>query len=239
VYTLSENPDARERIIHAAATALAGGDVAAVSARRIARTAGVQSPVIYRLFGDMQGLLEAAVAYGFTDYLQNSPIPEGEVDAISELRRAWDMHIEFGLANPGIYKLMYGNPLPGVQAEHMRSIREVLAQRVSNVARAGLLAVDVDHAVLLAESVGTGVVMSLIGMLPEERDLTLSITCREMTLQAITVPGTADGQTDHVGSPLTTAALTISASLSELSGTLTPGELGMLGELLARISRSA
>jgi len=29
------------------------------------------------------------------------------------LRTGWDLHVEFGLANPVIYALMFGEPRPG------------------------------------------------------------------------------------------------------------------------------
>jgi len=208
------------------------GGRAAVSTRRVAAAAGVQTPTIYRLFGDMQGLLDAVASHGFDDYLARSPIPEGPIDALEELRHGWDMHVDFGLQNPAIYTLMYGSPVPGVQRNFMSSTHDVLRRRVENVARAGRLQVSVDVGVRMVESVGTGVVLTLIGLAPAERDPNLSATCREMTIEAMTnaVPVPTGG------TPVRDSAVTLQASLDTLVDDLTPGELSLLSELLARIA---
>ena len=52
--------DTRERILDAAAELLVSGGTDGVSTRAVAAAAGVQAPTLYRLFGDKQGLLEAA-----------------------------------------------------------------------------------------------------------------------------------------------------------------------------------
>jgi AcrR family transcriptional regulator len=41
----------------------------AVSTWAVSAAAGVQPPVIYRLFGDKNGLLDAVASYGFESYL--------------------------------------------------------------------------------------------------------------------------------------------------------------------------
>jgi len=52
--------DGGQRIVRAAAELLTKGGLDAVSTRAVSAAAGVQPPAIYRRFGDMQGLLDAA-----------------------------------------------------------------------------------------------------------------------------------------------------------------------------------
>ncbi len=60
--------DTRERLLDAAASLLSHGGREAVSTRAVS-AAGVQAPTIYRLFGDMNGLLDAVATHGFRTYL--------------------------------------------------------------------------------------------------------------------------------------------------------------------------
>ncbi len=233
----SEKPSTADRIVRAAAALLAEGGRDAVSTRTVSQAAGVQTPTIYRLFGDMRGLFDAVASYGFAEYLATTMLPEGPVDPLDELRRGYDMHVEFGLTNPGIYKLMYGSPSPGVQAEFMRDTLRTLEQRVENVARAGLLRVSIEEAVLMMHSVASGVTMTLLGLFPEQRDLSIIETSREATIAAMTVPGTEVLQSPR--DPVAEGAITIDAHLDGLQDVLSDGERALLAELLARIARRA
>ena len=63
-------PSSRDRILQAALSLLETGGAQAVSTRTVSAAADVQSPTIYRHFGDMQGLLDAAASAGFAAYLE-------------------------------------------------------------------------------------------------------------------------------------------------------------------------
>src|SRR5215211_7870150 len=106
----------RDRIVRAAAGLLAEGGREAVSTRAVAAAAGVQAPTIYRQFGDMRGLLDEVASYGFSTYLRDKTMREREEDPVEDLRRGWDLHVEFGLANPTFYTLMYGDPTSGTES---------------------------------------------------------------------------------------------------------------------------
>src|ERR1039457_6104597 len=101
----------RERIVAAAAAGLlTEGGREAVSTRAVSAAAGVQAPAIYRLFGDKQGLLDAVATHGFAAYLNDKTDVKASDDPVEDLRAGWDLHIGFGLANPALYSLMYGEP---------------------------------------------------------------------------------------------------------------------------------
>src|SRR4030088_26518 len=103
----------RARIVAAAAGLLTRGGREAVSTRAVSAAAGVQAPTIYRLFGDKQGLLEAVAIHGFTTYLNDKTDLKPTDDPVEDLRTGWDLHVGFGLANPALYSLIYGEPRPG------------------------------------------------------------------------------------------------------------------------------
>ena len=99
----------RARIVEVAAGLLAAGGRDAVSTRAVALAASTQAPAIYRLFGDKDGLLDAVAEYGFASYLARKPSPAPSADPVADLRAGWDLHISFGLENPALFALMYGD----------------------------------------------------------------------------------------------------------------------------------
>ncbi|MER6115934.1 helix-turn-helix domain-containing protein [Streptomyces sp. NPDC001743] len=82
----------------------------AVTTRAVAVAAGLQPPAVYRLFGDKDGLPEAVAEHGFAEFLaakRGGPVPH---DPLADLRAGWDLAVEFGLAHPALYTLMYSEP---------------------------------------------------------------------------------------------------------------------------------
>jgi AcrR family transcriptional regulator len=226
----------RGRIVRAAADLLAEGGRDAVSTRAVAAAAGVQAPTIYRQFGDMRGLLDEVAAFGFQAYLREKTAREAMEDPVEELRRGWDLHVGFGLANPAFYKLMYGDPRPGEEPAAALEGREILRGLVRRVAEAGRLRVGVERAAEMIHASCSGVVLSLIAVDPEGRDPGLSETTREAIMEAITTDapeGEADGR-DRVAN----RAVALKAVLSGTETGLTSGELALLSEWLDRLSYS-
>src|ERR1044072_5485849 len=60
-----------ERLLGATAKLLPEGGREAASTRAVGAAAGVQAPTIYRLFGDMRGLLDAVAAEGVGAHLRS------------------------------------------------------------------------------------------------------------------------------------------------------------------------
>ena len=192
---------------------------------------GTQPPAIYRLFGDKSGLLDAVAEYGFAAYLDQKPKSRRSAgDPVEGLRAGWDSHVSFGLANPALFSLMYGNPKPGRQSPAASAALTVLHEKIRDVAAAGRLAVSERHAADLMHAAGSGVVLTLLEAPESDRDLRLSETTREIIIGAITTddPGrTASGPV--------AAANALRAQLGELD-MLTDGERHALAEWLDRIS---
>lgn len=87
-------------------------DEAAVSIRAIADRVGVSPPSIYRHFEDKDALLGAVCALVF-DQLQDgiAAVVEGADDPLDALADAGRCYIDFGLAHPEHYRLVFMRPI--------------------------------------------------------------------------------------------------------------------------------
>lgn len=232
------NQKVRARIIKSAAKLLAGGGREAVSSRTVSVQAGVQAPTIYRQFGDMRGLLDAVALDVLTSYVHGMGVQRHTADPVDDLRRGWEQHIEFGLANPAVYSLVYGDPFTMADAPAARDDLAILRELVSRVAQAGKLRVGVEHAVRILAAAGSGVTLSLIAFPPDKRDLQLSRTMREAVFAAIL--NTPDRKSEVVSpctkNRLVTHAVALRAMLGEAAGAFSSAEQHLLDEWLERLS---
>lgn len=217
-------------MIRAAADLLAGGGREAVSTRAVSAAAGIQAPTLYRLFGDKNGLLAAVAAHGFTEYLERKKELTPTGDPVEDVRRGWDKHVEFGLAQPHFYVLMYGDlTVPAGEAAEVAA--GLLEKMVVRVAEAGRLRMSVARAGKIISAMCSGVTLSLIRV--EEPDLAISATVREAALRA-TVTGLPEpAETAGVASH----AVALRACLPPVGeAPLSPAEHALLTEWLDRIA---
>ncbi len=232
-------PSPRDRILRAAAALLAEGGREAVSTRAVSAAAGVQPPTIYRQFGDMQGLLDAVVDDGFARYVRAKVARRDGEDPVADLRAGWDLHVGFGLANPALYALMYGDPQPGVISPAAAEARNMLEGLVRRVAEAGRLRVGVESATRTIHAAGVGVVLTLIAAEGADRDLALSDQTREAVLMAMTTD-TTPGEAPAPAAPRRAAvshAVALKALLPAASAAFTSAERGLLSDWLDRLIR--
>ena len=80
--------------------------------RAVVAAAAVQAPTIYRLFGDKRGLLDAVAERSLAAYIAEKSAREPHPDPVQDLRDGWDTHVAFGLAHPGLFAIMSGDPHP-------------------------------------------------------------------------------------------------------------------------------
>ncbi len=224
--------DTRARILEAAAALLVAEGRDGLSTRAVSAAAGVQPPALYRLFGDKDGLLDAVAAYGFDEYLTSKRALGSTGNAVEDLRRGWDLHIEFGLSRPEFYVLMYGDARQGRTSPAAREAEAMLRSIVERVAEAGRLRVSVERAARLVHATGMGVVLSLIATPESERDPELSATARETVLSRILT-----GAEEPAGSDLPERAIALRAGL-EGAAVLTEAERVLLAEWLDRIANA-
>lgn len=225
----SPQPDLRQRILTAASTLLSSGGTDAVTTRAVAEAAGVQTPALYRFFRDKSALLDALVEYGFATYLASKPPTPDTGDPIEALRRGWDLHVEFGLSNPALYRLMYAEghtPSPTASATSER-----VRHQISRIAAQGKLRLDEKRAAQLLHAASCGIVFTLLSVPDNERDISISAITRDAAFDWFTLAEpVANAQT------LNPLAVALKARLNE-AATLTPMERGMMGEWLDRMAR--
>lgn len=217
----------RERIVRAAAELLTKGGRDAVSTRGVSAAAGVQAPAIYREFGDMNGLLEAAALEVLAAHVRRKAKREPSRDPVDDLRRGWDEHIAFGVANPDAYAILYSGAQDSEAQREGFAMLEALLRRV---AEAGRLRVDVSDAAKMMHAGGRGVVFSLIGH-PDRR---LAESMREAVLAAILEDSPKAARTAKRVAP---RAIALRAVLGD-AGSLSEGERALLDEWLQRLARS-
>ncbi|CAL9373619.1 hypothetical protein SUDANB121_00923 [Nocardiopsis dassonvillei] len=231
---MGDRQDTRRRVIDAAADILTRQGREAVTTRSVSAAAGVQPPALYRIFGDMAGLLDAVAADGFERYLAGKRAQEPSGDPVGDLRAGWDLHVRFGVDNPAHYVLMYA---PGVARDGggaAARAREILLGLVGRVAEAGRLAVDAETAAEMIHSACTGVVLRLI-----ERggdDPRLSEAVREAVLAAVVTGPEAVREGADTGMSAHANALRVLLSRGGAGGVLTPGEAALVDELLVRLA---
>jgi AcrR family transcriptional regulator len=203
-----------------------------VSTRAVSAAAGVQAPAIYRLFGDKQGLLDAVASHALADYLATKTSRGPSSDPVQDLRHGFDEHVQFGLANPGTYLLMAGDPQPGSRAPAYEAGAEVLAKLISRIAEAGRLRVTERLATQLILAAGRGTTLTLITQPEDQRDPALIEAAREAVVAAITTDAPVAATPGPVG-----AAVALRAVLPQTSA-LTSHERALLQEWLDRITKA-
>jgi AcrR family transcriptional regulator len=234
-------PDARARLVSAAAKLLATGGRHAVTTRAVSAAAGVQPPTIYRHFGDMQGLLGVVARETLAVHVREQATRTLTNDPVEDLRRGWDLHIAFGLANPDAFALLYSAPSIAAYASVIHEGVAVLQGLVARIAEAGRLRVDVAHATVLIHAAGTGVTLTLAATPPEERDPRLSETMREAILSAVAVPASAKGPNRGAAAVpaaerVAVHAVALRALLTETPSILSSAERQLLGDWLGRLA---
>lgn len=203
-----------------------------MTTRSVALAAGVQAPMIYRLFGDKNGLLDAVAGHGFANYVAQKPPVDADDDPVQGLRAGWDLHIGFGLANPALFRLMHTAIRTPDGRTAAESGAQILRQRVRRVAQAGRLRVPEGRAVELIRAAGTGVVFTLTDQAEDEHDTSLA----DLAWEAVCATILTDAHAATPAGPIA-AAVTLRAALPDLPA-FTPHESALLGDWLDRITGS-
>jgi AcrR family transcriptional regulator len=224
--------DARARIVEAAAQLLREHGPAAVTTRGVAEAAGVQAPAIYRLFGDKDGLLEAVAEHVMAGYVSDKAgvldaATAADLDPLEDLRSGWHAQINFGLANPALFRLL-SDPDRVRQSVAAANGRQILEARVHRIATAGRLKVGERHAVSLIQAAGIGTIQTLLATPPDDRDPSLAGAMIEAVLRQILTD--APAQPDNDATATTVAFRTLVPRL----GALSDAERKLLAEWLDR-----
>lgn len=231
--------DQQERILDAAVKLLAEVGPTGISTRAVAAAAGVQTPTLYRLFGDKDGLLDSVASFGFETYLAEKRMLEPSDDAVDDLRRGWDIHVEFGLTHPAVYALMYGNLRPGRRPAAAQENQDILRRMLERANLEGRLRVPVEAATRAIEASTTGAVLLLLAQPEPQRDPRLIRPLRDMVLDSLTVEPTPLTDADAIVSARADALLAVLTSQGGVDpltrNQFSPGEASLLREWLTRL----
>ncbi|MBP2336091.1 AcrR family transcriptional regulator [Saccharothrix coeruleofusca] len=215
----------RTSIVEVAARLLRERGAQAVTTRAVAQAAGMQAPTIYRFFEDKDALLDAVAEHVFAAYVAEKAVAE-DGDPVADLRAGWRVHIDFGLANAALFGLLTDPARTGRSPAATAGL-EVLRARVRRVAAAGRLRVAEQRAVELLHAAGTGTVLTLLALPPQERDPGLA----DAMYEAVTRSILTDPPPLPPGGPAAPAALRAAAAELPM---LTAAERALLSEWLDR-----
>ncbi len=231
---------ARDRLLRAAAELLDAAPGQSVSTRAICARAGVGAPTLYHHFGSKQGLLDAVVEYGLSQYALDG----ANGDPLASLRAGWDNHVRYGLDNPAFYVLLYGRIAPGRPCKVTGVAGARLRVLVQRLHEDGLLLAPVDEVVEQIVAANVGITLQLIAEPAGTADLALSTRLRENVLSGLIAPsalrtaaaGVLDA--DDVEQAAARLAELLTARPTAVAG-LSAGEQQLLGEWLARLAGTA
>ncbi|WP_104111118.1 TetR/AcrR family transcriptional regulator [Arthrobacter sp. N199823] len=231
---------AKTRLLQAAAELLANSAGKPVSTRQITELAGVTAPTLYHHFGDKEGLFNAVIDAGFEEYVagEHNFVPTGH--PLQDVRQIWDNHLQFGLDNPQLYSVMFGNIRPESRPVRVAEAEGFMEEMLEKAAAAGLLCVSPVEASRSILAANVGVTLMLIAEPAEGRNFDLSDMTREAVITAVSsAAGLSPAATPVGPTSVVVAAIALNAALeSSHPEQLSTTELKLFLEWLHRISKT-
>jgi AcrR family transcriptional regulator len=142
--------DTREALVVAALKVLEQDGEAQFSTRAVCAIADVTAPTLYHHFGNADGLLSAAMAEAFAQFLESKEAAIQSSDPETALRQGWDDYVRFAAARPRLYAAMMSRVLKGGHIPAAEQGFALLTDRVAAIAAEGRLAVAAETAADLA-----------------------------------------------------------------------------------------
>ncbi|MEU9447124.1 hypothetical protein [Streptomyces sp. NPDC048277] len=150
-------------------------------------------------------------------------------DPIQDLRDSWDLAVRFGLENPALYSLMYGDTARS-DSPAFRTGLEILKGRVRRLALGGRLRVGEALATSVIHATARGAVLTWLSLPEADRDPALLTALREAMVTAVTTEKPAVRTTGPAGS-----ARALRAALPDQT-VLSGAEQHLLREWLDRLA---
>ena len=182
----AESEDTRRAILGAARDLLAEGDL---SIRRLCARAGVTPPTIYHHFGDKRALVERVIDDCFAAFDQTLARRRPPADAVEALAWAFDRYVEYGLAHPAHYRLMFQRSDARPATPAGRTSYDRLRRMVAAIAAAGRLAHPVEQATRACWCAAHGVTSLLVGGYFPADDPAVALLRDGLITQLTTAPG--------------------------------------------------
>lgn len=136
----------RDTLLAAALKVLEEEGEAQFSTRAVCAIANVTAPTLYHHFGKADGLLSAAVAEAFRQFLESKKAAVDSPDPVTALSQGWDDYVRFAAARPRLYAAMMSRVLKGGHIPAAEQASELLVERVQAIAAEGRLAATVEAA---------------------------------------------------------------------------------------------
>lgn len=138
--------DTHDTLLNAALKVLEEEGEAQFSTRRICAIAKVTAPTLYHHFGSADGLLSAAMAEAFAQFLESKKAATQSADPVAALREGWDDYVRFAAARPRLYAAMMSRVLDGADIPAAEEAFTLLIARVAAMAGGGRLSQTVGAA---------------------------------------------------------------------------------------------
>jgi AcrR family transcriptional regulator len=208
----AKSEDTRKRMIAAAQKLLKASPDGDISTRAVCDAVGVGQPVLYRLFGDKNGLLGALVETGFDRYIARKQELEVTDDPVADLRHGWDDHMDFAITNAALYRLMFSPTFPQVPAPVAR-IFDLLKGNLERCAAVGKTKIPTAEAAQAILSANVGVALSVVSQPDRYSDPALSHRVRDAVFAScLDEPG---GEDRANADALVRSALQLEAQLKQ------------------------
>jgi AcrR family transcriptional regulator len=108
----------RQALVDAGGRLLADEGPQALTTRRVAQEVGASTTAVYSLFGGKAGLVLAMFLEGFARLSRAfAAVPRSD-DPVADLLALGHAYRESARANPHLYELMFGRPVPGFVPDH-------------------------------------------------------------------------------------------------------------------------
>jgi len=138
--------DTRESLLAAAMKVLEEEGEAQFSTRSVCAIAAVTAPTLYHHYGSADGLLSAAIAEAFVQFLESMKAAVQSTDPVMALREGWDDYVRFAAARPRLYAAMMSRVLSGSRIPAAEQASALLIKRIAAIGAEGRLALSVEVA---------------------------------------------------------------------------------------------
>lgn len=138
--------DTRDTLLAAALKVLEDEGEAQFSTRSVCAIAKVTAPTLYHHYGSADGLLSAAIAEAFAQFLESKKAAVQSAKPITALCEGWDDYVRFAAARPRLYAAMMSRILDGAEIPAAAQAFALLIERVAAIANEGRLALTVEEA---------------------------------------------------------------------------------------------
>jgi len=234
--------DTERRILESTAELVSRNGLEEVSMRSVAAAAGLQTPALYRVFEDKDALLRRLTTFAFERYFAAKRDTLTIVDPIGDLDRGWDLHVGFGLDNPHLYPLMFGDPwaepAPGASTVADEAY-DMLADVLRRIAAQGMLTTTVEAAAARIHAATLGATFFLLGLPPDGRDPSIVTPLRDSVYHSL-IAGREVAIDPGLTLPSSVRAVLANlpdgADLADSPGGLRPTEIALLRDWLERIA---